>query len=78
MCMLFDNNKQLLGSSDVFPAKFNVKHKGEYLIRVQIRHENYELLNQLKGMSLLLDFKLKSSLTLATFDTWEAALVAKP
>ncbi|XP_052216044.1 tripeptidyl-peptidase 2-like isoform X2 [Dreissena polymorpha] len=73
--MLFDSNKQLLGTGDAYPHQYNVKlEKGDYTILVQIRHDKKASLEKLKSVILLLHYKLASPYTLDLYGTWQAAL----
>ncbi|KAI9146026.1 subtilase family-domain-containing protein [Paraphysoderma sedebokerense] len=58
--LVFDVNKRLITTQDVYPKPIKFESKGEYFIRVQIRHESVELLEKLKDMVLALDHSIKS------------------
>jgi tripeptidyl-peptidase-2 len=49
--------------------------KGDYTIKLQVRHEKKELLDKVKDMPLLLRHKLALALTLDTYDSYAQALV---
>ena len=51
--------------------------KGDYTLRLQVRHEKKELLDKLKDMVMLIDQKLSSSLTVDTYPTMAGALINK-
>ncbi|KAL3696139.1 hypothetical protein R1sor_010215 [Riccia sorocarpa] len=56
--MIFDVNKRVLASGDCYPK--NVKlPKGDYLLRMLVRHDNVNYLEKLKKSPLLLDRKLE-------------------
>ncbi|KAL4219860.1 tripeptidyl-peptidase II Tpp2 [Mactra antiquata] len=75
--MLFDSNKQLLGTGDAYPHQYNVKlDKGDYTVMVQVRHDKKSMLDKLKSVILLIHFKLPSPLNFDLFSTWQAALVS--
>ncbi|KAL3289997.1 hypothetical protein HHI36_023375 [Cryptolaemus montrouzieri] len=74
--MLYDNNKQLLGCGDAYPSKYSVKlEKGDYVLRVQIRHEKKEYLDKLTDTPILIQQKLSSSITLDVFSSYQHAIV---
>jgi len=57
--------------------QYSVKlEKGDYTIRVQIRHEKREQLERLKDASLLIQHKLPTSLTLDVYSSHQMALAA--
>ena len=52
--------------------------KGDYVIKVQVRHERKDLLEKLKDTALLIQHKLSSSLSLDVFrDHAEAVIGGK-
>ncbi|WAR28137.1 TPP2-like protein [Mya arenaria] len=74
--MLFDSNKQLLGSGDAYPHQYNVKlDKGDYTVLFQIRHDKKSTLERVKSAVLLMNYKLSSPLT---FDLVPLAKTATP
>ncbi|XP_052784723.1 tripeptidyl-peptidase 2-like [Mya arenaria] len=73
--MLFDSNKQLLGSGDAYPHQYNVKlDKGDYTVLFQIRHDKKSTLERVKSAVLLMNYKLSSPLTFDLYGTWQGAL----
>jgi len=50
--------------------------KGEYTIKVQVRHEKREQLERLKDVSLLIQHKLPTALTLDVYSSHQMALTA--
>ncbi|XP_060602891.1 tripeptidyl-peptidase 2-like [Ruditapes philippinarum] len=73
--MLFDNNKQLLGTGDAYPHQYNVKlEKGDYTVLVQVRHDKKAMLEKLKSVILLIQHKLSNSLNFDLYGSWQAAL----
>ncbi|KAH1023665.1 hypothetical protein HUJ04_012827 [Dendroctonus ponderosae] len=74
--MLFDANKQLLSSGDAYPSKYTVKlEKGEYTIRLQVRHDKRDYLEKITDASLLLQQKLASSIVMDVYLTYSQALI---
>ena len=56
---------------------YSVKlEKGEYVLRLQVRHEKTELLERLKDMPVLIHHKLASNVTLDTYASHAQALVS--
>ncbi|XP_067010836.2 tripeptidyl-peptidase 2 [Anabrus simplex] len=63
--MLFDCNRQLLATGDAYPGKYQVKlEKGDYVIRMHVRHERKELLDKMTDLTLLLSQKLPATISL--------------
>ncbi|XP_064639092.1 tripeptidyl-peptidase 2-like isoform X2 [Lineus longissimus] len=74
--MIFDSNKQLLCTGDAYADKYSVKlEKGDFTIKVQVRHEKRDLLEKLKDMILVLYHKLSSAITLDVYSCQAQALV---
>ncbi|KAK2181249.1 hypothetical protein NP493_405g05002 [Ridgeia piscesae] len=73
--MLFDANKQLICSGDAYPNQYTQKlEKGEYTLKLQIRHEKRELLERLKDIAVLLHHKLNNSISLTIYSSHAQAL----
>ncbi|XP_033096394.1 tripeptidyl-peptidase 2-like isoform X2 [Anneissia japonica] len=76
--MLFDSNKQYMGSGDAYPQQYTLKlEKGDYTLRLQVRHEKKEMLEKIKDMVMLIDQKLSTSFTIDTFPSILSALSGK-
>ncbi|XP_041482803.1 tripeptidyl-peptidase 2-like isoform X1 [Lytechinus variegatus] len=76
--MLFDGNKRYMGSGDAYPHQYTLKlDKGDYTLRLQVRHDKKEMLDKLKDMVLLIDQKLSSSLSVDVYQTVNGALNGK-
>lgn len=74
---LYDNNKQLMGCGDAYPSKYSVKlEKGDYVIRMQIRHEKKDYLEKLNESPILLQQKLNNNITLDVYNSPSQALIA--
>ncbi|KAK9889317.1 hypothetical protein WA026_004596 [Henosepilachna vigintioctopunctata] len=73
--MLYDSNKQLLGCGDAYPSKYSVKlDKGDYVVRVQIRHEKREYLDKMCEYPILLQQKLGSTINVDVFSSYHHAI----
>ncbi|XP_054709504.1 tripeptidyl-peptidase 2-like [Uloborus diversus] len=74
--MLFDVNKQLIATGDAYPSKYSVKiEKGDYTLKLQIRHEERNLLEKMTDSPLLISSKLSSNLSFDIYDKLSQALV---
>ncbi|GFT82599.1 tripeptidyl-peptidase 2 [Nephila pilipes] len=74
--MLFDYNKQLIGVGDAYPSKYAVKvEKGEYTLKLQIRHEDSSQLEKLSDVPILISVKMQSNISLEIYDKHSNALI---
>ncbi|VEN44644.1 unnamed protein product [Callosobruchus maculatus] len=74
--LLYDSNKQLMGCGDAYPSKYLVKlEKGDYSIRLQVRHDKKEYLEKVNEAPLLLNQKLNTTITLDTYLSYSQALI---
>ncbi|KAF5299966.1 hypothetical protein FQA39_LY11339 [Lamprigera yunnana] len=74
--LLFDSNKQLLGCGDSYPSKYSIKlEKGDYFIKLQVRHEKKDYLEKLVDTSILLNQKLSSNITLDIYSSHSQAII---
>ncbi|KAF8951102.1 tripeptidyl-peptidase II Tpp2 [Podila verticillata] len=71
-----DVNNKVVGYGDVYVKKFKLP-KGEYSMRLQLRHESEETLEKLRHLPALLDFSLAKAQTLEVSGFWPDALVSK-
>ena len=47
--MIFDSNKQFLSSGDAYPNNYTAKlDKGDYVLRLHVRHEKKDMLDKLQ------------------------------
>ncbi|CAH1153592.1 unnamed protein product [Phaedon cochleariae] len=75
--MLYDTNKQLMGCGDAYASKYSKKlEKGDYSIRLQVRHDKKDYLEKVNEAPLLLYQKLNNSITLDVYLSYSQALVA--
>ncbi|KAG0343413.1 tripeptidyl-peptidase II Tpp2 [Podila humilis] len=71
-----DMNNKVVGYGDVYVKKFKLP-KGEYSMRLQLRHESEETLEKLRHLPALFDFNLSKPQTLEVSGYWPDALVSK-
>ena len=62
--MVYDSNKQLMASGDAFHKKYPMKlDKGDYTLRLHIRHEKVELLERITDIDMTLYIKLNNDVS---------------
>ncbi|XP_063705475.1 tripeptidyl-peptidase 2 [Culicoides brevitarsis] len=75
--MIFDANKQMMACGDAYSNSNYVKlDKGDYTIRLQVRHEKKECLEKVSEATVLVNFKLASSLSLDVYKSFNQAVIA--
>ncbi|CAK1540376.1 unnamed protein product [Leptosia nina] len=68
MWMLYNSSKQLMAVGDAYPSKYSVKlEKGEYTVRLSVRHENKTLLERLQDLPLIVQQRLAQPITLDAY-----------
>lgn len=78
LIMCFDSNRRQLVVSDAYSGNnFYKLNKGEYTIKVQVRHEKKDLLEKLNEATLTSTFKLASTLSLDIYSSYKAALLGE-
>ncbi|XP_050432154.1 tripeptidyl-peptidase 2 [Adelges cooleyi] len=77
--MIFDANKQYITSGDAYSSRHVYKlDKGEYNIKMHVRHERKELLDKISELQILLVQKLQNSLTLDVYSNhYQASIFGK-
>ncbi|KAL4702479.1 hypothetical protein ACJJTC_016429 [Scirpophaga incertulas] len=76
MWMIYNSCKQLMAVGDAYPAKYSVKlEKGEYVLRLNVRHESRSLLEKLLELPVLLQQKLPVPLLLDVYGDHHQALI---
>eukprot|EP00053_Salpingoeca_punica_P021126 m.212682 g.212682 ORF g.212682 m.212682 type:complete len:1376 (-) comp21170_c0_seq1:295-4422(-) len=66
---LFDANKRLISTGDAFPHKYKVTiPKGDYVLRLQVRHDNPAQLEKIKNCCLVLERQLKDSVAIGVYE----------
>lgn len=74
--MLFDSNKQFLGCGDAYPSKYTIKlAKGDYTIKMHIRHDKKDYLEKLADTPLLLNQKLPTPIVLEVYNSHTQAVI---
>ena len=76
MMLIFDSQKKYLGVADAYPSDVKAP-KGNVTIRMQIRHDSPEMLEKLTNMTIWIERKLDSPITLKAFSSREAMQVGK-
>lgn len=76
--MCFDSNRRQLACGDAYSGSTFFKlSKGEYTIKVQVRHEKKDLLEKVNEATLTATIKLASSLSLDIYTSYKAALLGE-
>ncbi|EDW32157.1 GL10584 [Drosophila persimilis] len=76
MWMLYDGNKALVATGDAHSQNFFTKlEKGEYTIRLQVRHEKRDLLEKISDANLVASFKLVNFLNLDFYENYNHCIV---
>ncbi|KAH8277759.1 hypothetical protein KR018_005557 [Drosophila ironensis] len=76
MWMLYDTNKALLATGDAHSHTFYTKlEKGEYTVRLQVRHEKRELLDKIAEATLVAAFKLANVMSLDFYENYNQCVV---
>ena len=66
--MLHDSNKRLIKVSDIYPDYADLK-KGDYVIRLQLRHDDAVLLDKMKDLPVVVERKLKEAVSVPVYAT---------
>lgn len=76
--MCFDSNRRQLVCGDAYSGgSFYKLSKGEYTIKVQVRHEKKDLLEKVNEATLTATFKLSPPLGLDIYTSYKAALLGE-
>ncbi|KAI8603041.1 subtilase family-domain-containing protein [Dissophora ornata] len=76
LIIISDVNNKVVGYGDVYIKKFKLP-KGEYNLRLQLRHESEESLEKFRHLPGVFDFALAKSQTLEVSGSWPDALIGK-
>ncbi|XP_026317866.1 tripeptidyl-peptidase 2 isoform X2 [Hyposmocoma kahamanoa] len=75
MWMLYNSCKQLVAVGDAFPSKYSVKlEKGDYTLRLNVRHDNKSLLEKLQELPVIIQQRLSSPITVDIYASHPLAL----
>ena len=58
MYQIFDANQKLIGVGDIYPEEVELK-KGDYKIRLMLRHDDVSILEKHRHLPLIVERKLK-------------------
>lgn len=77
MWMIYDTNKQLVACGDAYPSKYTIQklEKGDYTLKMHVRHEKKDLLERLTDMPLLLSQKLCNPINLDVYASQSQAII---
>ncbi|XP_043258788.1 tripeptidyl-peptidase 2 isoform X2 [Colletes gigas] len=77
MWMIYDSNKQLVSCGDAYPSKYTIQklEKGDYTLKMHVRHEKKDLLDRLTDMPLLLSQKLSNPISLDVYVSQSQAII---
>lgn len=74
MWMVFDANKMMVASGDAFSGSNYFKlEKGDYVVRLQVRHEKRDVLDKVNEVTLLVSYKLANAISLDIYRSFNAA-----
>ncbi|KAF9901893.1 tripeptidyl-peptidase II Tpp2 [Lobosporangium transversale] len=76
LIIVSDLNNKVVGYGDVYVKRFKLP-KGEYNLRLQIRHESEEILEKYRHLPGIFDFSLTKAQTLEVSGHWPDALAGK-
>lgn len=75
--MVFDVNKMMVQSGDAYSGSTYFKlEKGDYVVKLQVRHEKKELLEKVSEAVMHASFKLANPLNLDIYKSFNTAIVA--
>ncbi|XP_055608253.1 tripeptidyl-peptidase 2 isoform X1 [Uranotaenia lowii] len=74
--MVFDSNKMMVGCGDAYSNDSYLKlEKGDYTIKLQVRHEKKDILEKVSEAIFLANIKLASSLAVDVYKSYNQAIV---
>ncbi|XP_037944687.1 tripeptidyl-peptidase 2 isoform X2 [Teleopsis dalmanni] len=74
--MLFDCNKTMCMSGDSNSRKSSGKvDKGDYVLKLQVRHEKRDLLQKISDASIVVEYKLPNTITVDLYDQYNQGLI---
>lgn len=76
LMLIFDDDKKYLGVADAWPSEVKAP-KGNVTIRLQVRHDDPEMLEKLKDMTVWIERKLEKDIALSVYSSRESMLTGK-
>jgi tripeptidyl-peptidase-2 len=76
LMLIFDDDKKYLGVADAWPGEVKAP-KGNVTVRVQVRHDDPEMLEKLKDMTIWIERKLEKDVQLSVYSCRESMLSGK-
>eukprot|EP00929_Paragymnodinium_shiwhaense_P110790 TRINITY_DN7800_c0_g1_i1.p1 TRINITY_DN7800_c0_g1~~TRINITY_DN7800_c0_g1_i1.p1 ORF type:complete len:1265 (+),score=358.68 TRINITY_DN7800_c0_g1_i1:256-4050(+) len=76
LILIYDHGKKRVGCVDAWPQATKLK-KGEYVARLQVRHDDVALLEKLKGYPLCIDKALAKAITVKAYNDYGGAVCGK-
>ncbi|XP_058459815.1 tripeptidyl-peptidase 2 [Malaya genurostris] len=74
--MVFDSNKMMVGCGDAYSNDSYLKlEKGDYTVRLQVRHEKKELLEKVSETNMLANIKLANTMSVDIYRSYNQAIV---
>lgn len=74
--MVFDSNKMVVGCGDAYSNDSYLKlEKGDYTVRLQVRHEKKDLLEKVSEANLLANIKLANALSVDIYKSYNQAII---
>lgn len=74
---IFDTNKMMIGCGDAYSNKTFIKmEKGDYVVRLQVRHEKRELLEKISEAIIIATYKLTNPISLDIYGSYNNAIQA--
>ncbi|KAI2498283.1 tripeptidyl peptidase II [Fragilaria crotonensis] len=74
LMLLFDSEKKYLGVADAWPSEIKVP-KGNVTVRMQVRHDNPDMLEKLKTVPIWIERKLEKELALSAYSSKESMML---
>eukprot|EP00931_Biecheleriopsis_adriatica_P051346 TRINITY_DN29771_c0_g1_i1.p1 TRINITY_DN29771_c0_g1~~TRINITY_DN29771_c0_g1_i1.p1 ORF type:complete len:1260 (+),score=292.17 TRINITY_DN29771_c0_g1_i1:143-3781(+) len=76
LLMVFDSNKRFVACFDAWPTPVKFS-KGNYTVKLQIRHDDVALLERFKQMPLAFDKKLEKAIAVKAYPSFNQAIAAQ-
>jgi tripeptidyl-peptidase-2 len=76
LVLVHDHGKRCVACVDCWPEAAKLK-KGEYVARLQVRHDDVSMLEKLKGYPLCVDRQLEKAITVKAYSDYGGAVAGK-